>query len=463
MDDMKKNIRRVFWLYFLLFLITIGYLGNFIIFESEKVITNSYNRRLIALDQSIKRGNIFSSNGEILAYSEISDDLFVRRYPFGETFSHVVGYSGRGSAGIESRYNFELQRLTNEVIQRISHSIGGKDLYGNSLVLTIDSDLQRMIYEEFPVEKGAVVVTEPSTGKILSMVSFPSFDPNGIFENWSTLNSDNQNIPLLNRATQALYPPGSTFKMLTALAAIENNADIEDFYYECEGEVYFEENRVRCFDSTAHGILNLKRALEVSCNTYFAHIGLELTDELREVAERVYFNNNLDFELTLSRSLFLLDEYSTLQKKVQTSFGQGDTLVTPLHTAMLTGAIANGGFMMQPYILDSVVTESGRVRRKNMPVMLEQVLQFEHTEILREMMTGVVDNGTAAPIKIAQLNIAGKTGTAQNETGLDHSWFVAFAPAENPQICVSIVLESSGGGGLSMALAKKIIEHALLS
>lgn len=461
MDNIKKNIKRVFCLYLLLFLSTIIYLSKFIIVDSESVITNSYNRRMRTLDETIIRGDILSSNGEVLAYSEYANDTFVRKYPFSNTFSHVVGYSDKVNTGIESKYNFKLQRLNNEVFQRISNSLNDTSLSGSSLELTIDDKLQKLIYDEFPTKKGAVIVTEPKTGKILSMVSFPNFNPNNISENWNLLNNDTENAQLLNRATQALYSPGSTFKMITAIAALENIPNINEIEYECKGVDYFDGNRVRCFGSTRHGKVNLKKAMQVSCNTYFAYIGKDIADEIREVAERVYFNSYLPYDMDLSISSITLNNELSVAEKVETSFGQGNTLVTPLHMAIITGAVANGGYIYKPYVVDKIITPTGKVKHKNMPIMLKEVFDFETTSALTEMMIGVVEGGTANAIKIDGISIAAKTGTAENETGVDHGWLVAFVPANDPQVCITILLESADGGKKAFPLAKKIIKYVI--
>jgi len=198
---MKSAIKKVFWFYTILFLILIGYLVKLCLFDSNGFVANSFNPRLTQGLPDVKRGAILDINGKAIAQDEAnSDGSYTRKYDETGNYAHVVGYTVKGKAGIESKYNFRLQTVSNELLQRIGHVFLGKEIQGNNVVLTIDDRLQQVAAEALGHEKGSIVAIEPSTGKILAMVSYPTFDSNTVSENWAELNSDDENSPLLNRA-----------------------------------------------------------------------------------------------------------------------------------------------------------------------------------------------------------------------------------------------------------------------
>lgn len=459
---MKKNMKRVFFFYSLLFVAIIAHLLYFAIFE-KNVPINSYNPRLNKIDNSIKRGMIFDTNGITLAETVTSGGSIDRAYYYPEEFCHIIGYMPKGKSGLEAKINFTLQKLDNELLQRLESAFSeGNIPRGNNVFITIDSNLQHYIYKRLGKSKGAVVVMEPKTGKILSMVSYPSFDPLKIERDWEKLKNDDENSPLLNRATQGLYPPGSTFKILTAGAEIETDPNYENFSYTCRGEDFFDRKKIRCFNSTVHGKVNISDAVEHSCNTFFATIGQNLGSKvLSEYASKAMFNSPFDFTLEYNKSSFTLSETSKPTEVVETAIGQGKTLVSPLHMAMITSSVANKGIMMKPYIIERVESCSREVLETAVPTELSAVFTEETSLKLTEMMKKVVDSGTGTEAKIKGINIAGKTGTAENPSGADHAWFTAFAPAENPEITVTVLLENAGNGSEAIPLARDIIEYIL--
>lgn len=459
MDELRKNIKKVFWLYFMLFVLVIGYLLYFVAFQSRYVIGNPFNSRVRMAEANIQRGSILDAQHRVLAFSYQTEYGFDREYPFGDMFAHLVGYASFGKMGVEARYHFELQRLHWEATQRVQNIFAGHPLQANRLVLTVDAVLQQLVHEMLGSQRGAVVVLEPSTGKILAMVSYPAFDPNTIDTHWNTLRTDYENSPLLNRATQGLYPPGSIFKMATALAGYHMHYG---FTYLCGGAIYYGYERLRCFNAVAHGMLDITEAFAVSCNTFFAYLGLQLgSQNLRATADRLLFNRHFTMPLEYVRSSFPLDEDAAPMEIFHTSIGQGRTLATPMHMAMLTAAIANGGIMMEPYVVDSIETPNGRLRQKFLPRRLEQVMTLEESEFLTDMMVHTVTSGTGLRARIENTPVAGKTGTAENHSGEPHGWFVAFAPAYNPQVAVSVLLENSGGPARAMDIARAAIVHVL--
>ncbi len=476
-----------------MFMLLIGYLVKVCFFDSNSFVANSLNPRVSKSSDGIKRGSVLDANGEVLAESVLQDDdTYVRKYNDSEIFSHIVGYDTKGKAGIESKYNFMLETVNAELVQRMGKLLFGDEVRGNSVVLTVSSALQQVAADELGKQKGALVAMEPSTGRVLAMVSYPSFDSNTIDEDWSELNSDEKNSPLLNRATQGLYPPGSTFKILTAASALENNFG-EGYSIECEGQKTFgkDENgdvTIHCYNNTAHGNVDMKKAFAKSCNTYFSSVGMDLgASSLMATAEEFGFNSNLNFGLEYSNPSFPMEEDAATEEIMLTSIGQGRTLVSPLYMAMVTSAIANNGMMMQPYIVDHAQTSGGHILNKTMPKKLAQVCTPETAAEITDFMLEVVNTGTArgADFKIAvdgddnevvtdlsgsavyqksgtkTIDVAGKTGTAENTSGDDHSWFVAFAPAENPQIAVAVVLENVGHGDGAINAARAVMKSYL--
>ncbi|MCL2873757.1 MAG: penicillin-binding transpeptidase domain-containing protein [Defluviitaleaceae bacterium] len=459
---MKNNTKKVAFVIFIMFAITIGHLVIYAVFDSTRTVANPFNPRMQVDDDTIRRGSILDRSGVVIAESYRTGDIYSRRYPFGRAFAHPIGYMAMGRAGLESIFNFEMQTLNFEISQRVNAILNNGELIGNSVVTTIDSRLQSLIHERMQGRRGAVVVMEPTTGRILAMVSTPNFDPNSVAADWSALIVDNENSPLLNRATQGLYPPGSVFKIVSALAILENVENSMDVTYVCIGTGEFAGDTISCMNNTAHGEVNLKRAFALSCNCYFAmmieKIGIE---KLNEVSERIGFNSAFGFELDFRNSSFQTEAVPGENLLAQTSIGQGRTLVTPLFMAMITSAVANDGVMMQPFIVDHVLTGHGGIRRQAAPTSLGQIFSAEHAAYLNEIMNEVVTRGTGRNTAVPGLEISGKTGTAENATGLSHGWFVAFADSDNPQIAVSIIIEQAGGTREALEISREIFAHHL--
>lgn len=490
---MKSSIKKVFWFYTLLFLVLMGYLVKLCLFDSNSFVANSFNPRLTQGMADVKRGAILDINGKAIAQDEPNPDgSYTRKYDETGNYAHVVGYTVKGKAGVESKYNFRLQTVSNELFQRIGHVFLGKEIQGNNVVLTIDDRLQQVASEALGREKGSIVAVEPSTGKILAMVSYPTFDSNTVSENWEKLNSDDENSPLLNRATQGLYPPGSTFKIITAASALEISNTYMDFNFKCKGDAIFGNSILHCYNGKAHGDVNMTSAFAKSCNGYFATVAEEIGNEqLIKTASDFGVNKDINFPLEYKKSSFALAPDSGGSELAATAIGQGKTLASPLFMAMVTSAIANNGAMMQPYIVDHIETPSGSVRNRTLPSKLFQVCDSSTAHKIADMMCEVVRSGTATNATFSvsgkaqvvnkdrvssdsaitagaidieegrysgKITVAAKTGTAENASGDDHSWFVAFAPAEDPQIAVAVILENAGHGSKAIPDAKKVMK-----
>jgi peptidoglycan glycosyltransferase len=351
-------------------------------------------------------------------------------------------------SGLELSQNFALQRLSGELVQRVGAVVFGQELIANSIETTFNADLQRLIHESLGSSRGAAVVLNPQTGAVLAMVSTPSFNPNSITADWPNLITDNAS-PLLNRATGGLYPPGSTFKLITALAALEYDTELLNFTITCEGNHIFGENVLNCFNSTPHGEIDLKRAMALSCNVYFALLAEKIpTDHLIIAAQRIGLQ-------------FALPNEPTTSELIETAIGQGRTLATPLSMAQLAAAIAGRGQTMQPFMVSRTINARGNTVNTTTPKTAEKIMTPQMASILSEMMVDAVNHGTGTLAALPGIQTAGKTGTAQNETGSAHSWFIGFAPAENPTVALAVIIENTGGGTRAVQLARQVFELAL--
>ncbi len=459
---MKRSAQRIFWLITLIFFLILVAMAKLVFMDRQEISSSAYNPRINYVDNSVKRGNIRDSNGDILAESiENADGSYTRNYNRSRMAAHITGYSSKGKTGVEAAENFELQKVHNEVLQRINNIIKKEPVQGNDVVLTVDMDIQSIAGNILGNKKGAIVVMEPSTGRILALQAYPDFDPNTVAQNWEFL-KDDEDSSLVNRATQGLYPPGSTFKVITALAALQYYNDWKDFTYECTGEAVFENKVIHCYNNRVHGTVDMKKAIATSCNCYFAELGKRVgAENIRKKAEDFYFNENYPFVLAHSTSQVALQKKSEENEIVETAIGQGKTLATPLHMAMVASAIANDGIMMKPYIVDHIQYYNGDISKTTVPEKLKQIISVEEADIITDMMISCVAEGTGTAAQIYGVDVAGKTGTAENATGSDHSWFIGFAPANDPKIAVAVMIENANQGGSATPIAGKVLQAAL--
>lgn len=462
MNNMKKSARRVFWLLALCFFLLLGYLGKLALVDRETISANSYNIRMRTDVEGIQRGDILDRDGEVLATSiQQEDGSYLRQYERARMAAHITGYSSVGKTGVEAAANFELMTPYRELLQRIEGLLSGTDPKGNDVVLTIDMDIQSIAGDLLGSAKGAIVVMEPSTGRVLAMQAYPDFDPNTVSADWDYLIAD-EDSPLVNRATQGLYPPGSTFKTITALAAMEYYPDWQSFTYTCTGEETFENKVIHCYNNKAHGTVDMAGALAASCNCYFAALAEEIgAENLSKEMKACGITADYGFDLAYSSSIMHLDKDSTESELVETAIGQGKTSVSPLYMAMLISAIANDGVMMEPYIIDHVQYYNGETGKTTVPNKLMDICTAEEAAVLQEMLIGVVENGTGTAAQISGVTVAGKTGTAENATGKDHSWFIGYAPAEDPQVSIAVIIENSEAYGSATPVAGKVLKAAL--
>ena len=455
-NGINREILTFVYVFLFVFAAFIGYFAWFQTTQSETVVNNSYNKRVEAMVEKTVRGKILSSDGTVLAETVTeSDGSEERYYPYGEKLAHVTGYVDEGKTAVESIANYYLLSSHQNVITKFINDLTGDKNKGDDVVTTIDLDLQLAAYEAMAGRKGAAVVLQASTGKILAMVSNPSYDPNIIEEQWADLIAEtNKEANLVNRVTQGLYPPGSTFKLVTLLEFIRQYPDTwQDFTYDCQGVNAGEGYSMRCYGGTAHGHLTLQDALVTSCNGAFAAIGQMLDrDQWNTTCQSLLFGSKLSLALPNKASSFTLTSDMTTWAVAQTAIGQGQTQITPLLSAMITAAIANDGIMMQPYILDRVIS-GDKVVEQYEAVTLGTVMTTEETAIIRQMMRAVITDGTTASLQTDLYEAYGKTGTAEYITGSDstHAWFTGFAGEGEDCIVVAVVLEGAGTGSQQAA------------
>ncbi len=432
------------------------YFGYFLLVRSENVINNSYNSRLDSFAGRVVRGEIRSSDGRVLARTEVDGEgKETRVYPYDSLFAHVVGYSANGKTGLEALSNFYLLTSHINLMEQAVNEVSGIKNQGDHVISTIDLDLQRAAYDALGNRKGAVVVMEPGTGKILAMVSKPDYNPNTLQADWAGLVSEeNTSGQLLNRAAQGLYPPGSTFKMVTALEYMRENPEhYKDYTFDCDGIYENGDYAIKCYHETAHGHQNLQQAFANSCNGAFASLGLLLNPSgLKTTADQLLFNTDLPLSIAYSKSSYIMGTGADTWQVLQTSIGQGQTQITPLHNAMITAAIANGGTLMKPYLVDHVENSGGNVIKKFMPHSFGNLMTAGESAALTELMRSVVTEGTGSALRTDAYTAAGKTGSAEFDKDKEtHAWFVGFAPAEAPQIVISVIVEEGGSGGQTAA------------
>ncbi len=446
------------------------YMVYFVIVSANdtNITENSYNlARVNAHSAKIVRGNIVSSDGAVLATTVTDEAGNERRtYNYNNLFSHVVGYTGSATSGIESLMNAKLLTSTKSIQEQIASDLNAEKYVGDTVNITIDSSMQYNAYMALGDQKGAVVVMDAETGDILVMVSKPDYNPNDIEAIWANIESyTNGESFLVNRATNGLYPPGSTFKIITTLAYMRAVGEtFNDYTYDCTGSLTCGTTKVNCSDNNVHGLLTITQGLERSCNGTFANmaIGMENSD-LIDTCQSLLFNSELPYSLGYKKSSFAITQESSAEERMLVGFGQGKTLVTPLHMCMIASAIANDGVLMTPRIVDSVVSATGTLVEKYDVTEYGTLMSKEEAAWLQEAMLSVVANGTANTIATDDYYSGGKTGSAQFGSSLEnlHALYFGFAYKEGyHKLAVAVVVEEGGSGGrVAAPIAKAVFDY----
>jgi cell division protein FtsI/penicillin-binding protein 2 len=421
------------------------WIGYWQIYRGPELTVHPRNPRLAAMESKIERGSIADRNGETLA--ENGDVPGKRVYPGGTTLSHIVGYRDDqyGLGGLEAGYGGYLLGLARprggilDVLSAPERRDRGYDLR-----LTLDLKLQRRAWELLGDRRGGVVAIEPSTGNILALVGKPSFDPHDVAR---AVGGESAEATLLNRATQGLYPPGSSFKILVAAAALDARAIDESFTVTCRGTEVIHDDRIRCWKQDGHGTIALREGLAQSCNIYFANVGLKLgPGRFTRYARAFGFGERVDIGIPVTPSSVPSGDRLYTAMLLESSFGQGEVQVTPLQMAWIAATIANHGEQMELRLLDAVLDGDEELSGAG-PRRRGYAVSARAADQVTQLMRYAVESGTAGSGGVPGVTTAGKTGTAENPHGDSHAWYVGFAPAADPKIAVAVVAENAGSGG----------------
>jgi len=473
----KKTARRQMTFFAVLFALLFGwmcfYFTQTAIENKVELFDNDYNHRDELLAMRNRRGSIYASDSETLLASTQTDQdddgniVQIRSYPFGSMYAHVLGYAQLGGSGLEEYYKYDLLHsdlpLSEKVRYDNKENAVDKLYPGNNLITTLDPDIQKACYEAMENYEGAVIVTEVKTGRILAMVSKPDFDPNYIEENWDSLLADTESGTLLNRVTQGLYPPGSTFKIIDCIDLLQENPEaVEDYGFDCSGVFEQGGESIHCYDYEVHGTVSLEESFAHSCNSSFANIGLNMIspDRMSETLRALLFNSKLPYDLPYVRSSINMPDTLSTEGIMQMSIGQGTTSMTPLHLNMITAAVANGGVLMKPHLVDELHDAKGRTLKIYNNQEYGSLMSEAVAAQLVQFMRSVVTDGTASSLSSRDYEPAGKTGSAEFDNNKSsHAWFTGFAPASDPEISVTVLIEGKGmGSSYAVPVAGQIFD-----
>lgn len=465
LDNISRNIRRAAFCFLVLFLLLFAYISYLQVWEADFLAGHALNYRNAEIAKQIPRGQILDRHGVKLSYSQKEDKQYSRIYPYSEIFAHVIGYDSNkyGRAGLESAFNFELTGLNSPEYRLGPAARLWQPKAGNTIMVTLDATVQQEAYRALGRYKGAVVVIAPKTGEILALVSKPSFEPNLIDENWTKI-SARDDSPLLNRAIQGLYPPGSILKAMVAETALAENAASLKSTFVCEGSLTIgRDYTLPEVNRKAHGKLDLEEALAVSCNVTFGKLAIELgRSKLEKMFVRYGFQKPLSSEFQETGSQLPNFAKLTEGELAQIGIGQGPLLTTPIRMAMLAASFANKGTIARPYMVSKVISPDGSVIKQYLPETWLNPAQPALSSAIGKMMETVVREGTGTAAGIKGIRVAGKTGTAENAHGQPHAWFIGFAPADDPEIAIAVIVENAGGGGaIAAPIARQVILEAL--
>ncbi len=483
MKQLRINIRRVGIFLCALFVVMSAYGVYSVAVNGSRWFSSASNTFVRSKKKSVIPGRILDRNNYVLADNDHeqlnADGMPKRKYHDEPTVRtamvHVVGdEKDRVKNGVESFMTASLYGFDMSMGERISCFIQGKKRIGDDVYLTVDEKLSSFIlYGErqkdnlygapqednivFPADKkGAVVVMNYQTGEVLAEVSLPHFDP---------LASASEDAAL-NRAVRVRYAPGSTFKIVTAAATIENDADAAIRAYQCAGELQVGDGSRNITDAggDAHGQLTLQKAFQESCNNAFARIAMNLGDEkLRKTAENFGFNDNFLFRTMVVENSSYPTENRTETELAWTGVGQSELLVTPMHMCLIAAAVANDGVMMEPYVVAKTVANNGTLRSATQSRVYRQAMEPETAALIKEYMRLVVTGGTGKSANITGVRVCGKTGSAEVDTQENtNAWFVGFIDDAAHPYAIAVVVEDAGGGGsVAAPIARQVFEWML--
>lgn len=452
----------------------------FQVVRADDLKTDPRNPRPALTERGKERGLIVTRDGTVVARSaeDLENREFIREYPEGEAFAHVVGYSSFlvGDDGLEAAYASDLRSRRDLTISDLIAVILGRDLRPKSLEITVDTELQRAALQALGANRGAVVALDPETGAVLAAVSSPSFDPEVLLgddaaEQWEDLLLDEAQS-IRDRATGELYAPGSTFKTIVTATALDTGYaepgtefdDPEEFRLPGSTATISNFSGGPCGDGVS---VTLLEAFVRSCNTIFADLAIQLgATEIGITAEALGFNTDIPYEWEVPQAAWptddLIDDDAAL---AQSGIGERDVRATPLHMAMIAAAVANNGVVPGPYLVERIFDADGSTVEQTAPRALGRAMAPETASILAQMMERVVTEGTGRRAAVPGVRVAGKTGTASGQGDFSNPWFIGFAPVDDPSIALAVFIEGSPtsgetatGGSVAAPIASQLID-----
>jgi len=458
MNNLTGNIKRVMIVFLLVFVVLMSYLAYFTLVKGPDIVTRPDNRRMWDIRNKVVRGTIYDRNGKELSVSEkkANSDEYKRIYKGGAATAHVLGYydAQYGITGLENLYDSNLSsNISASFLAWIGNGFKEVNKKGDDVYTSLDYNLQKVAYDALGDSRGSVVALKVDTGEILAMVSKPSFDPNKLSKNWKSLN-ENEDRPILNRSVSGLYAPGSTFKIITGVSALENIEGIEDEIFNDTGKLDLGGGYSLSNDKgKAMGKINFEQAMIRSSNLFFGDLGIRLKGNLLDTAERFRFNRNIPADgIIIDKSRFPSYKSNEKGNLAQSGFGQAEVLATPIQMALVAQTIANDGVMMSPTLINKVTDYSGNVVQNLNTSSIGEITSAGYASEIGRFMREVVLKGTGTRAQVSGIQVCGKTGTAQHlESKTPHSWFVGFAPYKNPEIAIAVIVEEGGYGGVTAA------------
>ncbi len=467
MKSMRNAMRLVSMLLITALVSAAGFLTFTVYSQGSRWTTTRFNTRLNTAKQRVAMGNITDRDGTLLA---TTNDDGERRYApdksLRRALSQTVGdQMSMSGSGVETFHAGTLLGISGSIIDRTWQFVTGSSARGDDIRLTVSADLIQYIAEQFPSKKhGAACVVNYKTGEILAMVSLPNYDPQLLANRKA--DPDGAGSAYLNRCLQGQYTPGSVFKIVTLASALETLGGVTERRYVDSGPKLFGDSKVSCFGGAVHGEMSLQKAFAQSCNVVFAGLGYEMGGPaLVRKAEQMGFNVNFHFKDVLMYQSKIPEDLSEVGEVAWTGVGQGKLLVTPMHMALIAGAVANGGVMREPQLIKQVTGVGGIPRLRTVSNTYGRIMQQQTAATVAQYMKKAVESGTASASAIKGYTVCGKTGTAEvsNDKKVQtDAWYVGYVADEAAPYAIAVVVEAGGtGGGTAAPLAQKALKKAI--
>ncbi|MEZ5126574.1 MAG: penicillin-binding transpeptidase domain-containing protein [Thermoleophilia bacterium] len=473
---MNQAITRIFLIGVVLFIAVVVNLTWIMGVRADWYAQRPENKRSFAQELKIKRGDIIAFDDSVLATSKRRSGYYYRQYPQGSLAAQLIGYSSAryGRSGLESEFNAELSGQSDDLtLRRWVDQLLGRQQEGASLALTLVPAVQKVAQTALEGKVGAIVALDPSSGAIIASASSPTYDLSTLDEDWDELNAA-ASAPLLNRPTQGLYPPGSSFKVVTAAAGLEEGVVTPTTQFVDTGTYRVGGGKVTNYGGEVYGAHDFSEALTYSINTTFGKVGNDVGRErLVEVMTDFGFYGVPpltlpDGEVAASGrygdgELLPTDAAMDDLAVAWAACGQEQVLATPLQMALVAAAVANDGKVMKPYVVRDIIAPNNAVMRHASPEVWTTAMDSDTAAELTAMMKRVVSSGTGTSAALQGVSVAGKTGTAERGDGTNLAWFIAFAPADEPEVAVAVVVEGvqTTGGETAAPLAAAVLKSAL--